>query len=203
MQLLRQTAKIGAAAAALAVATACSSGLGGVLGSVLGGGGGAQSNQLSGTIQSVDTRNQQITIRQSNGQQIPVSFDNQTRVVYQNQNYPVTALEYGDVVTASIQQAQNGAYYTDHVQVDQSVSTSGGSAGTGSVQSFQGNVRQVDSRNGVFTVDTGNYGLLTVSLPYNPRTSDVNRFQSLRSGDQVRFDGVFLNNSRVELRQFY
>ncbi len=203
MQLLRQTAKIGAAAAFIAMATACSSGLGGVLGSVLGGGGGAQSNQLSGTIQSVDTRNQQITIRQSNGQSIPVSFDNQTRVVYQNQNHPVTALEYGDVVTASIQQAQNGAYYTDYVQVDQSVSTSGGTVGTGSVQSFQGNVRQVDSRNGVFTVDTGNYGLLTVSLPYNPRTSDVNRFQSLRSGDQVRFNGVFLNNSRVELRQFY
>jgi len=200
MQLLRRTAKVGVAATFLALATACSSGLGGVLGSVLGGGG--QSNQLSGEVQGVNTRNQQITIRQSNGQSIAVSYDNQTRVVYQNQNYPVTSLEYGDRVTATLQQAQNGAYYTDHVQVDQSVSTSGGT-GTGNVQSFQGNVRQIDSRNGVFTVDTGNYGTLTVSLPYNPRTSDVNRFQSLRSGDPVRFNGVFVNNARVELRQFY
>lgn len=200
MQLLTRSAKAGAAAAFIAMATGCSSGLGGVLGNVLGGG--AQASQLSGTVQSVDTRNQQITIRQSNGQSVAVLFDNQTRVVYQNQNYPVTALEYGDRVTANLQQAQNG-YYTDYVQVDQSVSTSGGGAATGSVQSFQGNVRQIDSRNGVFTLDTGNYGLLTVSLPYNPRTSDVNRFQSLRSGDSVRFNGVLLNNSRVELRQFY
>lgn len=201
MQLLRRTAKVGAAATLLAMASACSSGLGGVLGSVLGGGG--QSNQLAGTVQGVDARSQQITIRQSNGQSVAVSYDNQTRVVYQNQNYSVSSLEYGDRVTANLQQAQNGAYYTDYVQVDQSVSTSGGNSGTGNVQSFQGYVRQKDSRNGVFTVETGNYGIVTVSLPYNPRTSDVNRFNSLRSGDQVRFNGVVLNNSRVELRQFY
>ncbi|HEU4747278.1 MAG TPA: hypothetical protein VFS56_02165, partial [Gemmatimonadaceae bacterium] len=101
-------------------------------------------------------------------------------------------------VTASIRQAQNGAYYTDYVQVDRSVSSS---ASSGNVQQFQGNVRQIDSRNGVFTVESGN-NLLTVSLPYNPRSSDVSRFRSLRPGEYVRFHGVFLNNSRVELRQF-
>ena len=80
MQLLRRTAKVGAALAFIAAATGCSSGLGGVLGSVLGGGGQGQGSQLSGTIQSVDTRNQQLTIRQSNGQQIPVLFDIQPAV---------------------------------------------------------------------------------------------------------------------------
>jgi hypothetical protein len=105
-------------------------------------------------------------------------------------------------VTATVRATQNGAYYTDYVQVDQSVSTSGATGASGNVQSIQGNVRQVDTRNGLFTVESGN-GLLTVSLPYNPRSTDVSRFQSLRSGDFVRFYGVFLNNSRVELRQFY
>lgn len=200
MQLLRRTTRIGAAATFLALTTGCSSL--GALGSVLGGGQQQQTGQLSGTVQGVDTRNQQITIRQSNGQSVAVLYDNQTRVVYQNQNYAVSNLEYGDRVTANLQQTQSGGYYTDYVQVDQSVSTAG-SGGTGNVQSFQGYVRQIDSRNGVFTVDTGNYGTLTVSLPYNSRSSDVNRFQSLRSGDQVRFNGVMLNNSRVELRQFY
>lgn len=183
----------------LASTAACGN-LGNVLGSVLGGGP-QQSGRVSGAIQGVNQNTQQITIQQSNGQSIAVSFDNQTRVVYQNQNYPPTALEYGDRVTANVQALQNGSYYTDYIQVDQSVSTSGGA--TGNAQSIQGNVRQVDSRNGLFTVDAGNYGLLTVSLPYNPRSSDVSRFQSLRSGDFVRFYGVFLNNSRVELHQFY
>lgn len=199
MTSLRRIAEIGAATAIIVATGACSSGLGGILGSVLGGGG-AQSNQLSGTVQGVNTRNQQITVRQSNGQSVAVSYDNQTRVVYQNQNYSVGSLEYGDQVTVSVQATQNGSYYTDYVQVDQSVSTSGGAQGN--AQQIQGNVRQVDSRNGLFTVDSGN-GILTVSLPYNPRSSDVSRFQRLRSGDYVRFYGVFLNNSRVELRQFY
>lgn len=185
----------------IAATGACSSGLGSVLGSVLGGGGQQQqSGQLTGTIRAVNANNQQITIQQSNGQSVAVSYDNQTQVVYQNQRYSVNSLEYGDRVTASVRQARNG-YYTDYVQVDQSVSTTG-SGSSGSVQSIQGNVRQVDSRNGLFTVESNN-GVLTVSLPYNPRSADVDRFQRLRQGEYVRFYGVFLNNSRVELRQFY
>jgi hypothetical protein len=201
MSILRHASRLGATAFTLAFTTACSSGLGGVLGSVLGGGG--QSNQISGTVQGVNQNRQQITIQQSNGQAVAVSYDNQTRVVYQNQNYSVSSLEYGDRVTANLQQAQNGAYYTDYVQVDQSVSTSTQSGGAvGNVQTIQGTIRQVDSRNGLFTVEAGNYGVLTVSLPYNPRSTDINRFNSLRSGDYVRFSGVFLNNQRVELRNF-
>jgi Cu/Ag efflux protein CusF len=203
MTTLRQIAGLGAAALTVAVTGACSSGLGNVLGSVLGGGGQQQqqSGQLTGTIRAVNANSQQITIQQSNGQSVAVYYDNQTQVVYQNQRYSVSNLEYGDRVTASVRQAQNG-YYTDYVQVDQSVSTSGGSGASGNVQSIQGNVRQIDSRNGLFTVESGN-GLVTVAMPYNPRSADVSRFQNLRSGDFVRFYGVYLNNSRVELRQFY
>jgi len=92
------------------------------------------------------------------------------------------------------------------VQVDQSVQTSNGDVYQGSgnsVQSLQGTVRQVDRKNGLFTIDVGNYNTLTVSMPYNPTQNDVSRFQSLRSGDAVRFYGVYLNNNRVELRRFY
>lgn len=200
MKSIRRIAGLGVAAAIIGATGACSGGLGNVLGSVLGGGAQQQqSGQLTGTIRAVNANNQQLTIQQSNGQSVAVSFDNQTRVVYQNQNYSVSSLEYGDQVTASVRAAQNGAYYTDYVQVNQSVSTTGSS---GNVQSIQGNVRQIDSRNGLFTVDSGN-GVLTVSLPYNPRSADVDRFRRLRQGEHVRFYGVFVNNSRVELRQFY
>ena len=33
--------------------------------------------------------------------------------------------------------------------------------------------------------------------------NDVYRFQNLRPGDVVRLYGVFVTNTRVELRQFY
>jgi hypothetical protein len=89
--------------------------------------------------------------------------------------------------------------------VDQSVSGSGGTSGTSSenVQALQGTVRQVDRTNGQFLLDVGSAGTLVVSMPYNPRRADVDRFQSLRAGEHVRLYGVFLNNSRVELRQFF
>jgi exosome complex RNA-binding protein Csl4 len=199
---LRRFMRGAAAAYAFVAFNACSGAgnLGNILGGVLGGTG--QGNQVSGTVLGVDTRNQQIVLQASNGQQVNLSFDNQTRVVYQNQNYSVTNLERGDQVTARVQQAQNGGYYTDLVQVDQSASTSGG-GGPGNVQSIQGTVQQVDLQNGLFTLNTTQYGTIVVGLPYNVSRSDLSRFQNLRRGDNVRLYGVFLNNQRVELRQFY
>jgi len=190
--------------ATLGAATACgnTAGLGNILGSVLGGG---QGGQLAGTVQGVDTRNQQIGIQQQNGQTVALAYDNQTRVIYQNQVYNVTSLDPGDQVTARVQSANNGAYYTDLVQVDQPVQGAGGAgttSGSSAVQSLQGTVRQVDYQNGMFTLNTGGT-TLTVSLPYNVSRADQSRFQNLRAGDAVRFYGVFLNNTRVELRQFY
>lgn len=202
MTVLQRAGRTAAVALTLVAMSACAnSGLGNILGSVLGGGGG---NELAGTIQGVDTRNQQIGIIQSNGQSVGVRYDNNTRVIYQNQNYPVTALENGDQVVARIQDQGNGSYYTDSIQVTQSAQNGGtGTGTTGNVQSFQGTVRQVDIQNGLFTVDAGTGYVVTVSMPYNPARADLNRFQNLRQGDAVRFYGVALNNSRIELRQFY
>ena len=202
MTTIQRIQRLSATAAIIAFAGACAgNSLGNVLGSVLGGGSqNAQSGQLSGTIRSVDTRSQQIAIQQSNGQTVPVYYDNQTQVVYQNQNYSPTSLENGDRVTARIQ-ANGNNYYTDYVQVDQSVN--GTSAGTSGLQMIQGTVRQVDLRNGWFVIaDANSNNSLTVTVPYNLSSNDINRFRSLRNGDFVRFYGQYLNNSQIQLRQF-
>ena len=198
----KSAATRGAAALMFLVVTACSnnSNLGDILGGVLGGGG---NSQVSGSITGVNTRLQTIGIQQANGQSVTVGYDNNTKVVYQNQNYPVTSLEYGDQVTARIvsSSSSSSGYYTDMIQVDRSVSNTGGTSGN--VQTYDGTVRSVDYTNGMFTISSNNYGNLTVSMPYNPRQTDLTRFNNLRNGDYVRLYGVMLNNSRVELRQFY
>ena len=175
--------------------------LGNVLGSVLGSG--QSSDQVTGTVTGVDTRAQQIGIQMSNGQTVALSYDNQTQVVYQNQNYSPTNLERGDQVVARVQQTNNGGYYTDMVQVTQSVSSTTGATASGNVQSYAGTVRQIDRTNGWFSMTDANGYSVTVSLPYRVSSADLNRFQSLRNGDYVRIYGVPLNNTRVELRQFY
>lgn len=203
MSTIQRIRRSAAAALMLASLGACAGNqLGNILGSVLGGGAqsGQQSGQLSGTIRGVDSRSQQISIQQSNGQTVPVSYDNQTQVVYQNQNYSPTALENGDRVTARVQ-ANGNSYYTDYVQVDQSV-TGSANGSSSNVQLLQGTVRQVDRRNGVFTVDVSNNNTLTVTLPNTLSSNDANTFNNLRSGQFVRFYGTYLNNGQVQLRQF-
>src|SRR5256885_16413401 len=103
MQITISRARKAAAVASMLIATGACSQLGG-LGSVLGGGmGQPQTGQVSGTVQSVDTRGQQVLVQQTSGQQIALLFDAQTQVTYQNRNYAVTNLERGDMVTARIQ----------------------------------------------------------------------------------------------------
>jgi len=201
MHLSRRAGSAATIVVALAL-SACSSlgSLGNVLGSVLGGGG----NQVDGTVSGVDTRNQQLALQQSNGQTVALQFDNNTRVLYQNRVYAVTSLDNGDQVSAYVQQLQNGGYYADSVVVVQPVAGSSTSTTSGSnVQSLQGTVRQIDRTNGLFTVDVGNNTVLTVTLPYNVSSTDVNKFNNLRSGDYVRFYGAYIAAQRVELRQFY
>ena len=214
MTKVQRYARIGAVTVALATLAACSNAgaIGEALGGVLGGGQqSAQTAQAQGVVRGLDTRTQQISLQLSNGQTVALAYDNQTKLVFQNQLHPVTGLEAGDQVIMRVRDAGNGNYYTDSIHVTQSVShtgtggtggNTGGSTGSGNVQALQGTVRQIDRPNGLFTMDAGNV-VMTVSMPYGAAQADVTRFQNLRVGDQVRFYGVFLNNSRVELRQFY
>lgn len=200
MIAIQRAARGGVAVLSMAVMSACGSN--GGLGNVLGGLPGQSQGEVSGTVESINARNQQVSLRQPNGQRITLDFDNQTQVVYQNQNYAVNNLEYGDRVTARIVNSNNNRYYTDLIQVDRSVSGDRGTSNQSNVQRFEGTVRQIDRSNGIFTLSGTNAGTLTVSLPYNARRSDVDRFNGLRAGDFVRFYGYLLNNNRAELQQF-
>src|SRR5690349_1304560 len=97
MTMIQRVVRGSAAIIALGVASACSGagGIGDVLGGVLGGGQ-PQTAEAQGAIRGVDTRAQQISLQLTNGQSVALAFDNQTKVVYQNQLYAVTNLDPGD-----------------------------------------------------------------------------------------------------------
>lgn len=193
-----------ALAAALLATAGCSSAgnIGSILGSVLGQGQGQQGgNQVTAIVQGVDTRSQQIYLQQQNGQSLTVSYDQQTQVSWQNRSYPVTALERGDQVTARIQSGNNGNYYTDLIQVNQSAS--GGQGSSATVQSFQGTVRGVNSRGDLLSVDLRTGQNVTVSMPQQLTQRDYDIFRNLRAGDPVRFYGSVLSDQQIQLRSFY
>lgn len=193
--------RAGAAVLAAVSLGACSTlgNVGDILGGVLGGG----AAMVAGVVRGVNTQSQQISLQDQSGQTVSLQYDNQTKVVYNSQNYPVSALDPGDQVSAHVQQTQGGAYYTDSIAVVQPANGTGAGTTTGgTVQALSGTVRQVDYQNGLFVMDAGNSVTLTVSMPYNASSTDRSRFNALRVNDYVSIYGVYLSSSRVELRQF-
>lgn len=109
------------AAMALVTLTGCSNmgSIGNILGSVLGGMGGQQqqSQSIDVEIQQVDASRGALYVRTQDGQQGTIRVDNNTQVVYNNQRYPVTALERGDLVRIQTQQTQNNELYATRIDV--------------------------------------------------------------------------------------
>ena len=202
----------GARGAVLAAATLAAAGCSqlGTLGNVLGGVMGQQqgnSGEVYGEVRYVDTQRQTIQIETSNGQVGNVYFDQRTRVVYQQQEYPVTALERGDQVAMRIRQDQRGTAYTDYISVTQSVQERGGAGGSTSgstygMQSLEGRVNWVDYNRGEFSVNTSR-GQVVVFLRYNASGYDADRFRQLRQGSYVRLQGRYVSQDRFELERFH
>lgn len=190
--------------------TGCSQlgGLENVLGGVLGPNAGSGSGQVAGTVRYVDTQRQTIQITTQNGQTGNVFFDNRTQVVYQQQNYPVTALEQGDEVQLQLQQDQQGNYYTSYVLVTRSVTNNtggynnGGANNTANQVQVEGRVGWIDTQRGQFSLVT-NRGTYTVVMPYNTAASDANQFRGLRQNSYVRVQGQLVSNNQLQLTRFY
>jgi hypothetical protein len=109
--------------AGLLLLTACAGlgSIGDILGSIGGTGQQQQQGQMQAEVQQIDTNGQRIYIRTQNGQSGYVRFDSQTQVIYRQQQYPVTALERGDIVVMQIQQISQNELYAARIDVTQSV----------------------------------------------------------------------------------
>jgi hypothetical protein len=164
--------------------------------------GGFGRNDLVGEVRRVDTRNRLIEIRSESGRNIPVRYDNNTRVVYRQRDYEVTNLEPGDYVAVRGQEDRDGRYYADYVTVRETAQDRGsGRDRLARLDRFEGRVESIDAPRGSFEVrDRGR--VIRVTLPYNAPRSVSDRFSRLREGDYVRVEGRFLNDDRFELESF-
>lgn len=196
--------------AAMAVLTGCGGNTLGALGDIIGaatgvpgGAGQAQQGQISVEIRAVNTRQQTIEVATQQGQTGAVRYDANTVVVYQNQQYPITALERGDVALLTVQDVQ-GTIYASRIDVQQSVQQRTGTTtttGSGSIVQLTGRVSQVDQSNGTFLLQTNN-GNVLITLPYSPPQATLDYFRRLRNGDTVRLEATPLASGRAEIYRF-
>lgn len=159
--------------------------------------------ELVGEVRWVDARSHEIDVRTYDGRVKTAIYDNRTRVIYRQQEYPVTRLEAGDIVAIRLQQDAFGKSYADLIQVRESVQERGRiTASRRPMQRLDGTVERVDEKSGFFELREQYGGGVIVSLPYNARRSDVDRLVRLRRGDYVKVEGRFLNRDRFEIEAF-
>ena len=202
MNRMRVLATMTAVALATAVASCAPLGGLGGLGDVFGG------NSLHGESRSVDTRRGRIQLREQHGRDYTVRYDNRTRVVYQNRQYPVSTLDRGDQVQVRVEYDRNNTAWADRIDLRSSARNGGrdddrrGDVWSSRVQRLDGRVQSVDTRRGYFTM-TQNSSRVTVYMPRNARREDIRRFERLRRNERVRAE-VRLVGSRnqAELVRF-
>jgi translation initiation factor IF-1 len=181
--------------------TGCAGGLG-ALGDILAAPGGeGQPAVATVEVQEVRETRQEIIVRTQQGQQGPVLYDQNTQVIYQNQQYPVRALERGDVVDMRIHQVQQG-YYTDRIEVRTPVQERTGAtdAPTG-VYRVEGTMGTIDAANGVFALNMTQGGTIQVTIPAT-MTEARSRLQQHQPGDYVRVEVRPVAEQRAELVRF-
>ncbi|MEX2281622.1 MAG: hypothetical protein WEE89_03930 [Gemmatimonadota bacterium] len=159
-------------------------------------------NQVSGEVLAVDTRNQQIQIRTAEGQTGYVNYDANTRVVYNNQQYNVTSLERGDLVSMTVQTVNTNQVYTNEITVTQSAQDRAGtSTGTSGLQRLEGTIGLIDRNRGTFELRSGGTTVV-VSLAYNATSAVRDRYSRIRSGDVVRLEGRWVGQNNLQVERF-
>lgn len=196
----------GVAAAAMLIVALSGAGCAqlGQVGDILGGALPGQGGDVLAEVQAVDDRDREIRIRTDDGQTADVGYDQNTRVVYQNREYPVTALERGDLVRMRVQETATGALYTDLVEVEQSAQErqDGGFPASSSADRMEGSVSWIDYDTDQFLLDSRDNGDVMVNLPPNPPSDMMRDFRNLDRNDYVRVEVEWLNQQQVELVAF-
>jgi hypothetical protein len=150
-----------------------------------------------------------------NGGRDIIPYDlNYTHVIYHGSNYPVDALQPGDLVALP---ASRGAPYVDTIRIQVPVQArvpgspyaraplpaTPAPAAVARARVVEGTVDRIDYDRGVFDLRPRDGSrIVTVALPYNARGADVDNFRRLRRGDYVRVEGEFVNGDNVELMAF-
>jgi hypothetical protein len=167
---------------------------------VLGAPGAGDHSVVEGQIRSVDLRRSRVEVRDHRDRGRTLHIDRATRVVYRNQQYPVSALERGDVVRVRVVRDRSGTQWADRIDVRESARERGGSYAR--AERLSGTVGTVDGRRGYFTLSPGRNQTLVVYVPARLSRDDERRFERLRRGDRVRVDVVPLGRGTAELVRF-
>jgi hypothetical protein len=169
----------------------------------------ARSAVIDAQVWAVDSRRGRLQVRSGRGGTRTLNVDRATRVTYRQRNYPVDALERGDVVRIWLEVDGRGDAWADRVEVRESVRERYDRYGDdrygyddrryeNRVERVEGRVGEVNLRSGYFTVVQGDRSV-AVYFPDGLDRNEYRRVEQLRRGDRVRADVRPISGNEAEL----
>jgi hypothetical protein len=146
--------------------------------------------EFIGTIEDLDPSRRELYLRTQGGQSQIVTYTNRTWVVLDGKEISASELRPDDIIVVRMRGTTEGRVVADSIRVYER-----GDRNT----TIEGTVEQVLSDRRVVELRTPTGALTSVYLPQNSPEIVEDEFRQLRSGDSVRFEGIFLGENRFEL----
>jgi hypothetical protein len=162
-----------------------------------------QPGEIRAEVVQVTPSRNELQVRAEDNRTRVLRYDPaRTRVTYSGRDYSVENLEAGDLIAYQTL-GRDGTVDTIRVQQPVQARAAAGAPGRAAPSArgevLEGTIDKIDYDRGIFDVRTRDRGTITVALPFNARTSDVDAFRRLRNGDSVRVEGEFINRDNFQL----
>jgi hypothetical protein len=158
-------------------------------------------------VVEIDRARRELRVITDDGRSRVLAYDPNTKVIYHGWDYTVDHLEAGDRIAYTL--APRDSRYASVIRVQEPVQARAGRTIARPVSPppprsdvVEGTVERINYELGVFDIRDRNGRMVTVSIPYNARTADVDNFRSLRRGDHVRVEGEFVKPESFQLLAF-
>jgi hypothetical protein len=165
-----------------------------------------QPDEIRGEVTALDPARREIRVRTDDGRTRVLVYDRpDTLVTYHDWGYRVDQLEAGDLIAFRTRARDRDEVAS--IRIQEPVQARAGSTVARSLpgpraEVVEGTVERVQYDTGIFEIQPRTGRSVTVSVPYNARTADVENFRRLRRGDYVRVEGEFTNADNLQLLSF-
>ena len=146
--------------------------------------------EFIGTIEGLDPSRRELYLRTQGGQSQIVAYTDRTPVVLEGKEISASELRRDDIIVVGMRGTTEGRVVADSIRVHERGESS---------TAIEGIVERVLSDRRVIELRTPTGALTSVYLPQNSPEIVEDDFKQLRSGDSVRFEGIFLGENRFEL----
>jgi hypothetical protein len=145
--------------------------------------------EFIGTIEEFDHSRREFYLRTQGGQSQIVTYTDRTRVAVEGNEISPSELGRGDMIEVRMHGTADGRAVADSIRVRE--------RGDGD-SIVEGTIERVLSDRRIIELRTSSGALTSVYLPQNSPEITEQEFSQLRSGDFVRFQGIFLGENRFE-----